>query len=85
MFLVPFLMYKVVPPEITDTPNAPKDAARALEKMGPMTRDEKFMAGTMLLAVTLWVSAWGIINVLDWVGPKLKRRDEKFMAHCGWL
>jgi di/tricarboxylate transporter len=56
MFLVPVLMYKLCPPEITDTPEAPKDAAKALEKMGPMSRDEKYMAGTMLFAVALWVS-----------------------------
>uniref|UniRef100_A0A7S3R743 Uncharacterized protein n=1 Tax=Dunaliella tertiolecta TaxID=3047 RepID=A0A7S3R743_DUNTE len=55
MFLVPVLMYKLCPPEITNTPEAPKDAAKALEKMGPMSRDEKFMAGTMVLAVALWV------------------------------
>lgn len=60
MFVCPLMMYKLCPPEITDTPEAPKDAAKALEKMGPMTRDEKFMAGTMLFAVALWVSGKGV-------------------------
>jgi len=56
MFLVPLLIYKLCPPEITKTPEAPKEAALQLEKMGPMSRDEKYMAGTMAFAVALWVS-----------------------------
>ena len=43
------------PPEIKDTPEAPRDAAERLQKMGPMSRDEKIMLGTMGLAVVLWV------------------------------
>lgn len=57
IFLVPLLMYKLCPPEITDTPEAPKDAAKALERMGPMSRDEKYMAGTLGFTVILWVSS----------------------------
>jgi len=39
-----------------DTPEAPGRAEEALTEMGPMSTDEKIMAGTMLGAVLLWVS-----------------------------
>eukprot|EP00898_Chlorokybus_atmophyticus_P006494 jgi/Chlat1/6846/Chrsp51S06533 len=52
----PFIMFKLYPPEIQNTPEAPGIAAEKLKKMGPMTRDEKVMVATMLLAVTLWVA-----------------------------
>eukprot|EP00798_Chlamydomonas_sp_ICE-L_P023569 gene23569-9093_t len=40
---------------VTDTPEAPKEAAVRLEKMGPMSTDEKCMLGTMAFAVALWI------------------------------
>ncbi len=35
-------------------------ASERLQKMGPMSRDEKIMLGTMGCAVLLWVSWWGM-------------------------
>eukprot|EP00891_Asterochloris_glomerata_P005359 jgi/Astpho2/5359/Aster-05904 len=66
LLVTPFLMYKISPPEIKDTPEAPKEAARRLDKMGGMTRDEKIMLGTMGLAVVLWVlgDAIGVSSVV---------------------
>ena len=49
------MLLQLSPPEIKDTPEAPKAAAERLEKMGPMSRDEKIMLGTMGFAVVLWV------------------------------
>mmetsp|Transcript_912 Transcript_912/g.1363 ORF Transcript_912/g.1363 Transcript_912/m.1363 type:complete len:565 (+) Transcript_912:100-1794(+) len=56
MVVTILLVYKLCPPGITETPEAPKDAARRLEAMGPMSRDEKIMFGTMAFAVVLWVA-----------------------------
>ncbi|PRW20804.1 Dicarboxylate transporter chloroplastic [Chlorella sorokiniana] len=56
LLLTPLLMYKLFAPEIKDTPEAPKLAAERLEKMGPMSRDEKIMLATMGAAVCLWVA-----------------------------
>jgi DASS family divalent anion:Na+ symporter len=58
-------MYKIFPPEITSTPDAPRLAADRLAKMGPMSRDERIMLGTMGGAVALWVcgDALGIAAV----------------------
>ncbi|KAK8568336.1 hypothetical protein V6N13_106259 [Hibiscus sabdariffa] len=55
LLLTPLILYKLYPPEIKDTPDAPATAAKKLEQMGPVTRNEWIMVGTMLLAVTLWV------------------------------
>ncbi|KAE8672449.1 hypothetical protein F3Y22_tig00111841pilonHSYRG00190 [Hibiscus syriacus] len=58
LLLTPLILYKLCPPEIKDTPDAPEMAVKKLEKMGPVTRNEWIMVGTMLLAVTLWVCGW---------------------------
>ncbi|XP_022727216.1 dicarboxylate transporter 2.1, chloroplastic-like [Durio zibethinus] len=55
LLLTPLILYKLFPPEIKDTPDAPAMAAKKLEHMGPVSRNEWIMVGTMLLAVTLWV------------------------------
>ncbi|MDR3562534.1 MAG: anion permease [Negativicutes bacterium] len=55
--LVPYLLYKLYPPEITKTPEAKVFAAAELEKMGPMTFGEKIVAGVFVLALVLWGTA----------------------------
>ena len=42
------------PPQLRDTPEAPKEAARQLEELGPMSRDEKLMVGTVVMLILLW-------------------------------
>ncbi len=54
--ITPFIIFKLCKPEISETPEAPKEARRRLAAKGPMSRDEYIMLGTMLLAVSLWVS-----------------------------
>lgn len=58
--LTPLLIFKLCPPEIQKTPEAPEAASKELSSMGPMSRDQAIMTGTMLFAVTLWV-IWKII------------------------
>ena len=53
--ITPLILYKLSPPEITQTPEAPAAAAEKLIQMGPMSRDEKLMMGTMAFALVLWV------------------------------
>eukprot|EP00803_Ostreobium_quekettii_P007758 evm.model.scf_1215EXC.5 EVM.evm.TU.scf_1215EXC.5 scf_1215EXC:28331-33596(-) len=55
LVLCPLLMYQMMPPELKATPEAPKEAEKQLENMGPMSSKEWIMLGTMLLAITLWV------------------------------
>ena len=60
--LVPWVIYKVYPPELKETPEAPQIAREALEKMGPVHRNEWIMAATFIGMVTLWIMAgsWGL-------------------------
>ncbi|KAI4296403.1 hypothetical protein L6164_036364 [Bauhinia variegata] len=55
LLATPLILYKLYPPEIKDTPDAPAMAAKKLEAMGPVTQNEWVMVGTMLLAVSLWI------------------------------
>ncbi|KAL1564636.1 cytochrome P450-dit2 [Salvia divinorum] len=66
LLATPFILYKIYPPEIKDTPDAPAMAAKRLELMGPVTKNELVMIGTMLLAVSLWIfgDALGIASVV---------------------
>jgi len=61
-FLVPWVIFKIYPPELDETPEAPAIAQEALTKMGPVHRNEWIMAGTFIGMVTLWVmsGAWGL-------------------------
>ncbi|XP_078162639.1 dicarboxylate transporter 2.1, chloroplastic isoform X2 [Carex rostrata] len=66
LIAVPYVLYKIFPPETKDTPEAPALAAKKLEQMGPVTKNEWVMIGTMLLAVLLWVfgDAIGVPSVV---------------------
>ena len=49
------ILYALYPPEVKDSPEAPTKAKEELEKLGPMTGDEKIMAAALSLTVGLWV------------------------------
>ena len=55
LLATPYLLYKIFPPEIKDTPEAPALAAEKQKQMGPVTKNEWAMIGTMILAVALWI------------------------------
>jgi DASS family divalent anion:Na+ symporter len=55
--LLPLFLYKLFPPGVTETPDAPKAAREALRSMGPLTRDEWVVAVAFAFMVTGWVMA----------------------------
>jgi DASS family divalent anion:Na+ symporter len=57
MIIVPFLLYKIIKPEVTAMPDAPAEARQSLAKMGPLTRDQKVVGVTFLGMVVLWALA----------------------------
>jgi divalent anion:Na+ symporter, DASS family len=57
MALLPFVLYKIIRPEVTATPEAPQAARRALQAMGPLRPDEKIVAATFVGMVGLWAAA----------------------------
>ncbi len=54
---VPWIIFKIFPPEIKETPDAPKIAEAALRKMGPMHRNEWITAAVFLSMVSLWIAS----------------------------
>jgi DASS family divalent anion:Na+ symporter len=60
MALLPWLLQRIMSPEITSTPDAPAAAKRALAAMGPLSRDERTVAMTFVGMVVLWGSASAI-------------------------
>ena len=57
LIIVPFLLYKIYPPEIKEMPTARQMAVDELEKMGPMTRMEKIVAVVFVGALALWATS----------------------------
>ncbi len=50
--LLPLLLYRLYPPGITATPEAPARARRELRTMGPMSRPEWIMSVTFIIMIT---------------------------------
>lgn len=55
LLLVPYIIYKMYPPEVKDSPHAKSWAEGELAKMGKMTFAEKVMTGVFVLALVLWI------------------------------
>ena len=55
--VLPYLIYKVFPPEVKATPEAPAAARKALAAMGPLSLHERIVAATFVGMVTLWALA----------------------------
>lgn len=52
--LLPLLLYKIFPPEVKSTPEAPAAAREALKKMGGLSAQERWVTGTFACMVLLW-------------------------------
>ncbi|MGB6867689.1 MAG: DASS family sodium-coupled anion symporter, partial [Candidatus Aminicenantaceae bacterium] len=57
VLLLPYIIYKVYPPEIKSSDGVPVWAAQELTKMGKVKRKELLMAALILLALVLWIFA----------------------------
>jgi DASS family divalent anion:Na+ symporter len=57
MVATPPLLYRLLRPEVSATPEAPAAARRALAAMGPLGRDEKIVVASFVGMVALWASA----------------------------
>lgn len=62
LVLVPFLLYKLYPPEIKESPEAPRWAAEELQKMGPINLREMKLLVLVLAALTLWIGGGAYID-----------------------
>ncbi len=55
LLVIPYLLYKLYPPEIRETPDASALAGKRLAAMGPLTRAEKLMLLVFALVLALWI------------------------------
>ena len=55
LLLTPLVIYKIDPPELNETPDAPLAAAKRLVEIGPLSSIEKKMVMSLSLTVFLWV------------------------------
>nr|WP_106782736.1 anion permease [Lysinibacillus timonensis] len=55
LIVVPYIIYKIYPPEIKETPSATEEAQKKLDSMGPLKREEFFMIGIFVLLLVLWI------------------------------
>lgn len=55
--LLPLLLYKIFPPGVTDTPDAPRAARQVLAEMGALSRDEWITAVVFILMIAGWIFA----------------------------
>lgn len=63
LLIVPYLIYRLHPPEIRDVHPARELAGRELERMGPLSRDERWLLVILLGVMAGWVtSPWHGIN-----------------------
>jgi len=55
--LIPYILYKIYPPELKKTPEAKELASQELSKMGSMSRDEKILLFIFSGALILWATS----------------------------
>lgn len=56
LILVPYIVYKLYPPEIKYSPQAKRIAADFLEAMGPMSKYEWITLGAFVILIFLWTA-----------------------------
>ncbi len=61
--LVPLFLYKVYPPELKQTKEAPAIAAKQLKEMGPVSTKEWLMVATFIILLVLWI--FGNLFLMD--------------------
>lgn len=57
LITIPYVLYKIYPPEIKNTPEAKKMADDVLKEMGPMSKGEKIMLVVFIMLLGLWATA----------------------------
>ena len=55
--LVPWLLHELSPPDLRDTEHARTHARFKLNRIGPMSRDERILVGIMAAVMAGWISA----------------------------
>jgi len=64
--VIPYVIYKLYPPEIKETPKAPSLAKEKLKEMGSLSRDEKWMLFVFVQLLVMWIVGPNL-TVWDWI------------------
>jgi DASS family divalent anion:Na+ symporter len=56
LIAIPYVIFRISPPTIRQTPHAKEMAVEKLERMGPMKKNEWIMLGTFVLLIALWIA-----------------------------
>jgi di/tricarboxylate transporter len=83
LIVVPLPLYVIYPHTVKSSPDAPKLAREKLQKMGPMTKNEIIMSGTLLVTVGLW--RFGGMLKVDAVTAAILRDQNRNIQICGCL
>lgn len=73
LLAIPYILFKLYPPEMKETPDAPLRAEQELKAMGRLKSDEIWMLGVFLVLVFLWSfgSSWLTATLTALVGLAL--------------
>ncbi|MGW8958795.1 anion permease [Paenibacillus sp. NPDC055715] len=55
LIIIPYMIYKLYPPEVKETPNAAVIAREKLKEMGPIKKSERYMIVVFFLVLILWI------------------------------
>lgn len=56
LLLVPYVLFRIYPPEVRETPHATEFARAELARIGPMVRGEKLMLAIFAFVALLWMT-----------------------------
>lgn len=62
ILIIPWVLFKLYPPEIKSTPNASQFAREKLAAMGPLKLDEWIMVGVFVILLALWAGVPSLIS-----------------------
>ncbi|MGA3401764.1 MAG: anion permease [Acetobacteraceae bacterium] len=62
LFATPWLVYKLYPPELKESPEVPAWARAELHNLGKMSRREWVLAGLVLCALAMWVFGGSVVD-----------------------
>ncbi|MCX5837527.1 MAG: anion permease [Deltaproteobacteria bacterium] len=68
ILILPFLIYKIYPPEIKSSQEIPSWASQELDKLGKFSRKELVMALLAVLALALWIFGGNLIDATTAAG-----------------
>jgi L-tartrate/succinate antiporter len=68
ILILPFLVYKIYPPEIKSSQEIPSWASQELDKLGKFSRKELVMALLAVLALALWIFGGNLIDATTAAG-----------------